>query len=415
MQISSKNNFIANSLAFFVLLCVVFIPFPFYISRLQLSITDTVFGKLISFIASGIFDLKLADTKVYSDSLSMYILVGLLLLFSFLFALIVALIPKAKRHQQLVTRLANNIAVYYLVLQLMKYGADKIFKNQFYLPEPNILYTRLGYIHKDLLYWSAIGSSHFYTVFLGIVELTAALLLIFKKTRGPGLFISIGIFTNVLAVNLGFNISVKLFSSFLLFLGIYLFIPYAKKLIAIYTGKIISNIQVETIQQPKPFTYFLLKGLLLGIIFFDVFFPFVQSGTLNADEKAKIALHGAYEVIDMKSSVPLNGIKDEPYEKLPFSRFYIHKDGYFIIEREKGEMLVFKLRFNRKDSTISVTDYYFHTTFFSYTYSSKDSILILRSIKDIVHNSIRAKAINWKALPLLQKEFRWTTDEGKLR
>src|SRR5205085_9499653 len=114
-----------------------------------------------------------------------------------------------------------QLFIYYLCLQLLKYGVDKIFKNQFYLPEPNTLFTPAGMLDKDILYWSTMGTSYGYNIFLGSLEIAAALFILIKRTRLIGLLLSLGILINVTEVNFGFDISVKLFSLFLLFFNLY--------------------------------------------------------------------------------------------------------------------------------------------------------------------------------------------------
>jgi hypothetical protein len=74
-----KGSIIKSIATFFALLGLLFIPFPFNITTLQLQLTDFIFGKLIGFTAKVFFGKPLLTTKVYSDSTSMYLL--LLLLF----------------------------------------------------------------------------------------------------------------------------------------------------------------------------------------------------------------------------------------------------------------------------------------------------------------------------------------------
>ena len=50
-----------------------------------------------------------------------------------------------------------------------------------------------------------------------LLEILAAVLILIKRTRLMGLLLSLGILINVVAVNFGFDISVKLFSLFFFF------------------------------------------------------------------------------------------------------------------------------------------------------------------------------------------------------
>ena len=125
----------------------------------------------------------------------------------------------------------NNMVVSFF---LFVYGFNKVFKIQFYIPEPNTLYTPLGQLSKDILFWSSMGSSHSYNLFMGLVEILPALFLLFRRTRMLGAVISFTVLLNVLMINFGFDISVKILSSFLLFLSLVILAPYAKKLFSFF-------------------------------------------------------------------------------------------------------------------------------------------------------------------------------------
>ena len=108
--------------------------------------------------------------------------------------------------------LVSNMLAFFL----LRYGFDKLFKHQFYLPEPNTLYTPVGLLSKDILFWTSMGTSHSYNVFMGLIEIIPAFLLFFKRTRMLGGLISFAVLLNVLMINIGFDITVKILSSFLL-------------------------------------------------------------------------------------------------------------------------------------------------------------------------------------------------------
>ena len=395
-------------LASFLLLCIFFIPFPFFISKIQLRITDMFFGEGINVIASHLFGIELSGSYVYSDSVSMYALIIILFLLSVLILIILRVVrcPDSARKQFL--QVTYQVCLYYLILQLCKYGADKIFTKQFYNPEPNILYSRFGNLDPDILYWSTIGSSPGYTIFLGTAELLAAILLLVRKTRPLGALISIGLMVNIVAINFGYNISVKLFSLLLLILSIYIASPFLKNYTVLVGGrKIVSTDQKVS---GKSFGSIFLRYLAIGLIAFEVFYPFISTHGLGAGKSPKAFLHGAYQVLNVynredSTTAPPNG---------KLVRFYIHKDNYFIAEDSSGNMMDYKLSIDSSNKTFVLTDYSFSTHKFSYTYDKADSLISLRARDTTSSEVINAKAINWKTLPVMETQFRWMTDEGRL-
>ncbi len=402
-----KRSFAHTVASFFAFFCVLFIPFPFNITTVQVSITDFIFGKLIGATASTVFGKTLSDTRVYSDTVSMYILVLLLFILAILVSLLLLRIKNWELYNERVLSFFYHLFFCYLALQLLKYGVDKIFKNQFYLPEPNILYTPLGRVDKDLLYWSSMGTSHFYNVFLGSLEVLAAILILIKRTRLIGLLMSFAILLNVVAVNFGFDISVKLYSLFLLFLTVYLLAPYWSKLYKLISGKTISSWQVadNSVSGRKTFLSAFLKWFVIGLIGVEVFYPFIKSGNFNGDSTKKPYLHGAYEIKQM-----IAGTDTLAADKLPLKRFFIHKDSYMIFQDQEDGMQDYQLSYDKGKNVYVLTDYEFKQTIISLNYQSTDSMLTIEYFRDGKDHTISSKAIDWRKLPVLRKGFHWTVN-----
>ena len=406
-----KRRFAHTIASFFAFLCIVFIPYPFNLIRIQSPVTDFLFGRLIGFISENIFGRTLTSTRVYSDSSSMYILVMLLFIGALLISLLVWRIRKWPLYRGRVLRFFYRLFFCYLALLLLKYGVDKIFKNQFYLPEPNTLYTPMGMASRGLLFWSSMGTSHFYNFFLGSFEAVAAIFILIKRTRLLGLLISSGVLLNVIAINFGFDISVKLYSLFLFFLTIYLLVPYfsrlyqlllLRKAVPVISSYVTNNLAGNT------FLSAFLKWLITGLIFLEAFYPFIKTKNFNGDLAKRPYLHGVYEVKRAIAETDTLLLVNSPVK-----RFFIHKMGHMIFQDQSDAMQDYKLDYDNKSSTFILTDYGLHKTILSYSYQPGDSILILQYFKNGKEFQLEGKAIDWKKLPAVQKGFHWTVDGGK--
>jgi hypothetical protein len=401
-----KRSVIKTVASCFALLCIIFIPFPFNITKLQLPVTDLIFGKLIGFISKNVFSITLNNSKVYSDTVAMYILVLLLFILAVVITVILLLNKKWQLYKSKVTAILYQFVVYYLALQLLKYGADKIFKNQFYIPEPNTLFTTVGNLEKDMLYWSAMGSSYSYNIFLGALEILAAVFILFKRTRLMGLLLSLGILVNVVAVNFGFNISVKLFSLLLLYLNIFLLLPYRKRLYQLLFLKLtVTPEAATTIVFKKTFLIFFMQWLATGVILLEVFYPFIRTGNFNGDTIQRPYLHGAYVVTKC-----IEGKDTLTAASSPVKRFFIHKDSYIIFQDQQEQMKDYKLQYGKTSTTFILTDYQFKQTRLAFNYQPGDSILTLQYFNNGKENKLVGKATDWRKLPVLKKEFYWTVD-----
>jgi len=161
------GSFIYEVSILFSFLGMLFIPFSFRIVQIQSKITQLAFEDLIIWFASYFDAIKIVNPEISSDSSTLYILVFILLILALVLVLLTKLSENFQKKNSIV--LFQNIQlvlVFYLSLVMLKYGFDKVFKVQFYLPEPNLLYTPLGLLERDILYWSTIGSYlllfHFY-------------------------------------------------------------------------------------------------------------------------------------------------------------------------------------------------------------------------------------------------------------
>mgnify|MGYP001596322252 CR=1 FL=1 len=405
-----KRGFVKQVASFFAFLCVVFIPFPFNITKVQSPVTDFIFGRLIGLVAENVFGKKLPDTHVHSDTFSMYILVLLLFIFAIIISLLLLRIKKWSLYQDRFFVFFYQLFFYYLALQLLKYGLDKIFKNQFYIPEPNTLYTPLGRISKGLLYWSSMGVSHFYNVFLGSLEALAAICILIKRTRLVGLLISLVVMLNVVAVNFGFDISVKLYSLFLLYLTIYLLAPYFSRLYRLLLQKAGTFIPASdpVVLFRNSFLSAFLKWLVAGIICVETFYPFIKTKNFNGDLAERPYLHGAYQVKQVIAGTDTLAAKDSPVK-----RFFIHRMGYMIFQDQEDNMQDYKLGYDKDSAVFILTDYQLHRILVPFTYRSSDSILTIQYSKNGKEYKLAGKALDWRKLPAVKKRFHWTSDEGE--
>jgi hypothetical protein len=120
--------------------------------------------------------------------------------------------------------------VYILAFLMLKYGINKVFTLQFYEPSEIINKTDFGKLDLDILFWSTMGKSKTYQIFMGISEVLAGILLFYNRTRFLGTLLSFGILTNVFFINLGFDINVKLLSFALILLSLNILFNYKDNL-----------------------------------------------------------------------------------------------------------------------------------------------------------------------------------------
>ena len=120
---------------------------------------------------------------------------------------------------------------YYIAAAALSYGIIKLFVLQMAFPTTSQLATPLGDFLPMRLSWMFIGYSTPYEMFSGAMETVAGLLLLSRRTVTAGLFAATGAFTNVVMINLAYDVPVKLYASHLLFACLFLLALDSKRLI----------------------------------------------------------------------------------------------------------------------------------------------------------------------------------------
>lgn len=357
---------------------------------------NPVFETIVS--TSGTLFFGLEDgfpPSISSDSIGLYIHVFNLFLISIGVVSFIEIIFNQKEVNLRLNLL--KLLTYYLSLQLLIYGFDKVFKAQFFLPEPNTLFTPLKDISKDLLYWSTIGVSRSYSLFLGIAEVVTAVFLLFRKTRLIGIVFGIGIMTNVVAVNFSYDISVKVYSLFLLAGFVVLASPYFGFFHQVFIQQKPAIFPLEN--EGDYFKNLKLKrvfkwGIIL-LFFAEGLFPFVATQNFNDDTFPRPKFHGAYEILNPETEI---------------ENVFIHRKGYLIFKNNKDQFQDFQLEIDSINNQFLILDYE-NKKRFILKYEEREGKLI--SINGVINNlniNFTLNLFNISNISLFENNFHWTTD-----
>ncbi|MFY1047139.1 hypothetical protein [Chryseobacterium sp. GP-SGM7] len=375
-----KSIFLRKTTTFcgvFFIQFILFFPLSF-LNDFQLKLTTFLFGDLTQFILE--YFLKKKNTRIdySSDSYSMLILIIILIVTSIIFSFLI--LKKWFKHFLIFT---EYVCVFYISIILIKYGFDKIFQAQFPKPEANLLFTRLGNLDKDILFWSTIGTSKIYNMIIGSIELFSGILLMFRRSRFLGLLLAIISCTQILIINISFDISVKFFSLILLFMSIFLVRKNGWKFIL----KIIDFPKKTFLNQTSflPYKTF-IKILIAGIILVKIGMPYFQQ---EANDNSK-QFTGVYEVTSLEN---------------PYNYLFFHKDQYLIfMEKSSEKMTAFHYDISF-DNQIILEDSR-HNISKHLLIKNKDN-----SVTFLLNNqTMNAKPVQYKNMNALQDSFHVLVD-----
>ncbi|WP_148041407.1 hypothetical protein [Rufibacter immobilis] len=188
---------------------------------------------------------------------------------------------------------------YALAAAMIRYGFAKIFKTQFPFPGPYSLLQPLGESSPMGLVWKFMGYSTGYNYFTGIAEALAGVFLFFRRTATFGALLAISALANIVALNFFFDVPVKLYSSHLLLMALFVAAPDLKRLFSFF----FQNKAVPAATLPPAFTKpwmrytrLALKVLVLAWLGYTVTATGLFMQKRYGDKAAKPALYGAYAV-----------------------------------------------------------------------------------------------------------------------
>lgn len=122
-------------------------------------------------------------------------------------------------------------ARYLLAAVMMLYAMAKVIPTQFGFLAPGALLRPLGQLSRFDMLWTFMSVSTGYTVFVGVVELLAALLLFSPRTTLLGALLATGALTNVIALDIAYDVRGPLMPAILLLLlAVIVLLPYAQLL-----------------------------------------------------------------------------------------------------------------------------------------------------------------------------------------
>ncbi len=147
-------------------------------------------------------------------------------------AIVYLLVPQSRATGAIQVDLLRSYLRYCLAAILLGYGLAKVSweSNQFPINGTFQLDKTWGESSPMNVLWAFMGASRSYTIFAGLGEVAAALLLIWRRTALLGALVAVGVMVNVAMLNFCYDVPVKLFSSHLVIAGLLILLPDAGRL-----------------------------------------------------------------------------------------------------------------------------------------------------------------------------------------
>jgi uncharacterized membrane protein YphA (DoxX/SURF4 family) len=259
------------------------------------------FGSGIPYFGNELFGSRLNGYAVWVITLLLSIPVGLI----WTFFDSKRIVPV--RNYDLLYYWLRTIVRYRAAIGIIGFGFTKLLPVQMPYPSESLLNNNFGDLTGHKIYWLSIGLSPWYQIFGGIVEVSAGVLLMFRKTTAFGAALLFGALLTITFVNLGYDGGVQVYAGYFALLAAFLLVYDAP---AIYRLLIREEYTVPRQYYPllsmswQRYGRILLKTVTFGLFIFLLFYlqwvnfrydPYKQPSTPGV-----AALRGYYNVEEFR-------------------------------------------------------------------------------------------------------------------
>lgn len=250
------------------------------------------------------------------------------------------LVSRQRDHE--LADLGHGLIAWVLALILITYAVAKIYGGQFGPPMEVELDTPLRDLTGFQLTWRFFGHSYTYVMFVAGGQLVAAVLLCFGRTRLLGACLLAPIMTNIVVINFTHQIPVRLLSSILLVLDLYLIAALGgRRLLSFFFGDSVSPHPRGAIRWRR----WALKAAALAAF---VALICAQYAALRDSWWRPSPVHGTWDVVEVREP-GATAVKD--WQRIYFEN-YMHRGTHLGSARTPDGLLRFGYTTDSNDATI---------------------------------------------------------------
>ena len=301
---------------------------------------------------------------------------------------------------------------FYVALMLINYGLVKVVKLQFPSPGFYRLLESYGDSSPMGLAWTFLGFSKGYNLFMGIAEVLAVLLL-FRRTLTLGLIITLMTTANVMAVNYFYDVPVKLLSTHLVLMTLFLLSRDFSKL---FTFFFTSNpVSLSIIEQPErkndkslKLASRIFKTLILGYVLIYGFISVKGSEKIYGSKAPKPAYYGLYKVTHFEKNKEIIAADIANYDRWRY--LLMERAGSAQIHHMDKSRHYYKTQVDTLKKEIKLISYQDSTDFFTINLNRTDDTFNFTTV--FKNDTIKAngKILTKDNFILMNRGFNWINE-----
>ena len=248
----------------------------------------------------GLADVKPIEQTGSGDTLYDYVHAATKAAVACLLAALWCALDRRGRSQPTAHALVRIYVRYALAATMLGYGFHKVFPLQFGALDDERLFSTYGNSSPMFLVWTFMAASPAYTIFGGAMEALGGALLFFRRTTTLGALVSVGVMTNVAMLNYCYDVPVKLYSTHLLAMAVFLLAKDAPRLLRVL---LLNRATTPAVLRRRMPTYLLVvvlacKATVAGYLTWSAFSSSQKMWQQTRDPGQRKPLQGIWEVTE---------------------------------------------------------------------------------------------------------------------
>ncbi|MEC7770123.1 MAG: hypothetical protein VX798_03010 [Bacteroidota bacterium] len=293
---------------------------------------------------------------------------------------------------------------FYLGFILMGYALSKVFYLQFWEPTLSDLIKPYGESSRMGVLWRFMGLSEGYSIFAGLLQFFSGFLLLFERTYKIGVVGSFGVLLNIVALNIFFDVPVKLFSLHLLIASLILIIKDYKSYISFFFSKPDSKAKFK--KKIYRNSFLTLKTILILYFLFSGIDGRIKRQKRFGKRAPSHALYGVYYKVE--DSAKLVDTTSNHHDTLTWKTMIMDKNSTILIKENDDRIFA-----NHKIDTIQnklILTGKKQDFEFDFSYTITDSTLFLSKITTQDSLKLFFKRMKREDFPLMNFETNWINE-----
>jgi hypothetical protein len=291
------------------------------------------------------------------------------------------------------------------------YAVYKILAVQMPFPNAGFLLEPFGNQSRFFLLFNLVGLSPGYSIFTGVCELLASVLVLNRRTRVFGCLCMIAVLLNVLCFNIFYNVIVKLLTINLLLITLYILAPYTVKLFKFFYSHEPASLAQKKYTFVTPWKRYVI--MLLSVIPVWVTINLISRGLKQSKLHEMQQQQKVYDVVKfVRGADTLPPLLTDTFQirRLLFTTYFGRR--YAIVYNMKDNPRYYNYSWDKKTNHITMTGKMDTNDKAQFHYEEHtDTLLKLDGTWHKQKVSMFLKKFNLDSLPVVKEKIKWVVPE----